>query len=204
MLHKNSQLRIIAGKFRGRKIFFNVANTELRPTLNRVRETLFNWLTPYVVGAHCLDLFAGSGIFSFEALSRGAKYSLSVEQNYDTYQNIITNKANLSLDDQEFHIIHQDALLFLQRQNLLFGLSSNVNNRFNIVFLDPPYNKSDTILLDSLSLLINNNFLQAKSKIYFECDTNNRIFTEHNLPKDIQLIKSCKAGKVYFYLAEYA
>lgn len=193
----HSNLRIIAGKFRGRKIFFSTQNTALRPTLGRVRETLFNWLAPNMVGANCLDLFAGSGIFSFESLSRGANFTLSVEQDYDTYKNIIQNKNNLKLIDHEFKTINQDVLFFLKQPNLLF------NNMFNIVFLDPPYNQDQQILLASLKLLINNNFLQKGSKIYFESGKNDFIFKDENFPKEMQLIKSSKAGKVYFYLIEY-
>ena len=193
----HSNLRIIAGKFRGRKIFFSTQNTALRPTLGRVRETLFNWLAPNMVGANCLDLFAGSGIFSFESLSRGANFTLSVEQDYDTYKNIIQNKNNLKLIDHEFKTINQDVLFFLKQPNILF------NNMFNIVFLDPPYNQDQHILLASLKLLINNNFLQKGSKIYFESGQNDFIFKNEHFPKEMQLIKSSKAGKVYFYLIEY-
>ena len=116
---KISKLRIIAGKFRARKIFFSDHNNKmLRPTLDRVRETVFNWLAPYIVGANCLDLFAGSGIFSFEAISRGASFALAIESNYDTYKNILENKLKLNLSDQEFNIINQDALSFLNNNSL--------------------------------------------------------------------------------------
>jgi 16S rRNA (guanine966-N2)-methyltransferase len=201
---KKSQLRIIAGKFRSRKIFFYPDNAELRPTLNRVRETLFNWLSVDVVGSICLDLFAGSGIFAFEALSRGASYCLSVEQNYNSYKTIIENKIHLNIKDEEFKIINQDALLTLEQPNIMLNnLSDNYNKKFNIVFLDPPYNQHKTILLEIVHSLINNNLLQPNSKIYFECNTNDHIFKEPNFPKDLQIIKSSKAGKVYFYLVEY-
>lgn len=199
MLITNSTLRIIAGKFRSRKIFFNTDNNSaLRPTLNRVRETVFNWLAPRIVGANCLDLFAGSGIFSFEALSRGANSTLSVEQNYDTYKNIMQNKMNFHFSEQEFKLINQDVLLFLKQSNLL-----NINHIFNIVFLDPPYNQDQKLLLVSLNLLVNNNFLQPGSLIYFESNQDHLIFQDQNFPKELQLIKSSKAGKVYFYLIEY-
>ena len=191
----NKELRIIAGKFRGRKIIFSDQNVKLRPTMDRVRETLFNWLAPYIVGADCLDLFAGSGVFSFEAISRGANFSLAVEYNYDTYHNIIQNRNKLEIKQQIFHIIHQDVLLFLNN-NLQY-------RKFNIIFLDPPYNQHKEMLLESLYGLINNNLLQPNSKIYFECNTNDHILKESNFPKNLQIIKSSKAGKVYFYLVEY-
>ena len=189
-------LRIIAGKFRGRKIFFSEQNLELRPSLDRVRETVFNWLAPSIVDASCLDLFAGSGIFSFEAISRGAKFTLAVEYNYDTYQNIVKNSLKLKLSNQEFKIINQDVLLFLNDPKL-------EHKMFDIVFLDPPYKADQNLLLASLQLLVNNKFLKHGSNIYFESDKEEQTFREKLVPLRLQLNKISKAGKVYFYLAEY-
>lgn len=110
---KNSELRIIGGKFKTRKIEINTKNVELRPTLDRVRETVFNWLAPFILEANCLDLFAGTGIFSFEALSRGAKHVTTLEIEPLTYKNIIANKKKLQLDDQQLQIFNQDVLFFL-------------------------------------------------------------------------------------------
>jgi 16S rRNA (guanine966-N2)-methyltransferase len=191
----NKELRIIAGKFRGRKIIFSDQNVKLRPTMDRVRETLFNWLAPYIVGADCLDLFAGSGVFSFEAISRGANFSLAVEYNYDTYQNIIQNCQKLEIEQQIFNIIHQDVLLFLNN-NLQY-------RKFNIIFLDPPYTYDQNILLSSLKLLVDNHFLQKNSKIYFETDKDLQEFKDSLYILGLQLKKISKAGKVYFYLYEY-
>ena len=195
-MDKLKLLRIIAGKFRGRKIFFNEQYVELRPSLDRVRETVFNWLVPYIVRANCLDLFAGSGIFSFEAISRGANFALAVEYNYDTYQNILQNKLKLKLSDQEFKVFNQDVLLFLNSQPLEHKI-------FDIVFLDPPYKADQNLLLASLQLLVNNKFLKQGSKIYFESDKEEQTFREKLVPLKLQLNKISKAGKVYFYLAEY-
>lgn len=79
---KSPQLRIIAGRWRSRKVEFAASQTQLRPTPDRVRETLFNWLAPVIAGARCLDLFAGSGILSFEALSRGAASVTAIERDH--------------------------------------------------------------------------------------------------------------------------
>ena len=191
---KLKELRIIAGKFRGRKVFFNDQNLELRPSLDRVRETVFNWLMPYIVSANCLDLFAGSGVFGFEAISRGAVFNLAVEYNYDAHQNILQNKLKLALTDVEFKSINQDVLLFLN--------TNLTNKKFDIIFLDPPYKADQELLVASLQLLVNNNFLKNGSKIYFESDKKEQIFKDLLVPLQLKLIKSSKAGKVYFYLVE--
>lgn len=190
----NKELRIIAGRFRGRKIVFDDQNTELRPTLDRVRETLFNWLSPYMVGAYCLDLFAGSGVFSCEAVSRGAEYVAAVENNHKTCQDILSNRNKFNIESKLFQIINQDVLYFLNQHWQ--------SRKFDIIFLDPPY-KSQDLLFISLKKLIDNNFLQSASKIYFEIDRN-----EQQVLADINLLglsakKFGTAGKVSFYLYEY-
>lgn len=215
---QKSKLRIIAGQLRGRKILFNSSNNELRPTLNMVRETLFNWLARDLAGANCLDLFAGSGIFSFEALSRGAHYALAIEKNYFTYMDIIENKTNLNISEKKLNVINQDVLLYLQNRNLFADLQierlpkmesslKSLNNKkdaphkkFNLIFLDPPYHNSKSLLLNSISLLNNNNLIDCNNKIYFECQENSIILNDKTLPTNLQLLKSGKAGKVHFYL----
>jgi len=90
-----NQLRIIAGKWRGRKLTF-VDSQGLRPTLDRVRETLFNWLQPVIYNARCLDLYSGSGALGFEALSRGALEVTMVDNNRQVYQQLNHNLQLLS------------------------------------------------------------------------------------------------------------
>ena len=85
MKQKIAKLRIIAGQWRGRKLQFASDRPDMRPTANRVRETLFNFLTPYIDGAACLDLFAGSGALGLEAVSRGARCATLVEKDRQTY-----------------------------------------------------------------------------------------------------------------------
>lgn len=196
-MNKYKLLRIIAGKFRGRKIFFSDQNIKLRPTLDRVRETVFNWLAPYIVNASCLDLFAGTGIFGFEALSRGAKSVVALEYDHFTYQQILANKIKLQLTDQKFKIINQDTIKFLS--NIL-----NSKYKFDIIFLDPPYKTKENLLLTSLDLLNNNNFFKIGSKIYFESDQNEQMFSKKLQLLNLKLNKVSKAGRVYFYLAEYS
>ncbi len=204
---KSSELRIIGGKFKRKKIAFNstnIANIALRPTLDRVRETVFNWLDPYLLGANCLDLFAGTGIFSFEALSRGANFSVAIEIELPTYKDIIANQHKLQLNDQQFIVLRQDVLLFLKNPITLESLeNNNVNNKkFNIVFLDPPY-RDPEILLITLNQLIINKILSKTAKIYFECYQNSSILEDINFPKQLKISKFSKAGKVKFYLLDY-
>ena len=120
-------VRIIAGKWRGRKLSLAAAET-LRPTSDRVRETLFNWLAPYLHGARCLDLFAGTGSLGFEALSRGAQSSTLVDVNLAMVQSLKHHAEMLGADNVD--IFNVDAATFLRDLRPY---------RFDIVFLDPPF-----------------------------------------------------------------
>jgi 16S rRNA (guanine966-N2)-methyltransferase len=118
-------LRIIAGDWRGRRLTFP-DGTSVRPTPDRVRETLFNWLQPHLHQARCLDLFAGSGILGFEALSRGARESWFVENDRRLSAAL---GAHAALLDARAQIVTENAMRFLERPQ----------TSFDIVFLDPPY-----------------------------------------------------------------
>jgi len=120
------QVRIIAGEWRGRRIDV-AAETAVRPTPDRVRETLFNWLRETVVGARCLDLYAGSGALGFEALSRGAAEAWFVEQD-----GVLTDALNATAKRLAAapRIVRRDAFAFLREPP---------SARFDVAFLDPPY-----------------------------------------------------------------
>jgi 16S rRNA (guanine966-N2)-methyltransferase len=129
-----SKLRIIGGEWRGRLIDFT--QTEgLRPTPDRVRETLFNWLGQTLDGKTCLDLFAGSGALGFEALSRGARGVVMVEQSAGALRHLQESGAKLGADRLE--IVAADAMKFLQREK----------RRFDVIFLDPPFHRGILSLL---------------------------------------------------------
>lgn len=120
-------VRIIAGSLRGSKL--PVAELEgLRPTSDRVRETLFNWLQNDIVGRKALDLFAGSGVLGFEAVSRGAGQVVLVERNPEAVGCLLANKDRLNTDN--LSIVQADALAWLPQQS---------GQRFELVFLDPPF-----------------------------------------------------------------
>ena len=121
-----NQVRIIAGKWRSRILRFP-DSASIRPTPDRVRETLFNWLGQRLDGLSCLDLFAGSGALGFEAQSRGAARVVMVEQGREAARSLAENARTLDATDVE--IVAGDALAYLKRST----------ERFDVVFVDPPY-----------------------------------------------------------------
>ena len=121
-----SNVRIVGGALRGSKLA--VADRDgLRPTPDRVRETLFNWLAPFIDGARCLDLFAGTGALGIEAISRGAAHCTFVERDRDLAQALRGNLARLRVGNGE--VVEADALDWLARRD----------GSFDIAFLDPPF-----------------------------------------------------------------
>jgi 16S rRNA (guanine966-N2)-methyltransferase len=181
-----NQIRIIAGKWRGRKISF-LDQKGLRPSPDRVRETLFNWLQFDIVGTHCLDLFAGSGILALEACSRGAKQVTCIELNRETASNI---KNNIEL-------LQAEEIFFLQQNALEFLQTSNKNNKYDLVFLDPPF--KENLLEPSIALLESNSWLAKSALIYLESD---QPLEDCLLPENWTLVKNKKAGQVYYGLCQ--
>jgi len=122
-------VRIIAGEHRGRRIAVP-ARPGVRPTPDRVRETLFNWLGQRLDGLTCLDLFAGSGALGFEAASRGALRVVLVEQDREAFQALLRTQELLRTTQAE--IVHEDAFAYLRR----------ARGEFDLVFLDPPFRQN--------------------------------------------------------------
>ena len=178
----SNQLRIIAGKWRGRKLAFPDADG-LRPTPDRVRETVFNWLQPYLGFSNCLDLFAGSGALGFEAASRGAELSVLVEANSQASKQLQANCKVLSAE--QCKIEASTAQQFL----------SNNKQQFDIVFIDPPY-QADlwteiAIQLEQTGALADN------AIIYLECSSRGNL---PKLPQHWSIFKDKKAGEVRYCL----
>lgn len=148
------QLRIIGGEWRGRRLPFT-ATQGLRPTGDRIRETLFNWLSTAVIDARCLDLFAGSGALGLEALSRGAAHCDFVDSQHSAAANIREHIATLGAE-QRARVYAQSAEAFLQGHNA----------QFNIVFLDPPF--GDDLLSPSCATLVASGCLAPDALIYLE------------------------------------
>jgi 16S rRNA (guanine966-N2)-methyltransferase len=149
-----SQLRIIGGQWRGRKLSFP-SRPGLRPTADRVRETLFNWLSPQLIGARCLDLFAGSGALGIEALSRGAAHCDFIDSDTVTLRAI------------EQHLLTLDAR---DRASVICGAATDQLNlaktTWDIVFVDPPFDCG--LGYPALSQLVEKRCLHSESLVYFE------------------------------------
>ncbi|MBE0438812.1 MAG: 16S rRNA (guanine(966)-N(2))-methyltransferase RsmD [Gammaproteobacteria bacterium] len=176
------QLRIIAGKWRGRKLQFPDIE-QLRPTPDRVRETIFNWLQAYVGDARCLDLFAGSGALGFEALSRGAEHVTMVEVQGEAVQQLVVNRKALLAEQAD--VKQMTAQQYLKQ----------CQQQFDIVFIDPPYPAD--LWTEIAQLLVNYKILADNALIYLECPSNKPLPT---LPNNWQLIKDKKAGDVRYCL----
>lgn len=148
-------MRIIGGKYRGRKLNFP-ARPGLRPTLGRTRETLFNWVLPMLPGARCLDLFAGSGALGLEALSRGAAQVLFVEQDRAVADALAQNLERLDVPQAQWALHRGDAET----------LAPGAPERFDLIFLDPPF--AATGLTPWLTLIDEQGWLAPDGLIYFE------------------------------------
>jgi 16S rRNA (guanine966-N2)-methyltransferase len=181
-----NEVRIIGGAWRGRKIRFP-PNAGLRPTPDRVRETLFNWLAPSIGGARCLDLFAGSGALGLEALSRGAAHVVFVEKNPAVAKHLSAVTATLAPGQAD--VAAGDARRWLKGQP----------QGFDIVFVDPPF---DSDLLDgALMALARPGWLAAGAFVYIESPA---AVGEPALPGGWRLHRSGRAGEVGYHLAAIA
>ena len=174
---KQNTVRINAGEWRSRLLKFPDAEG-LRPTPERVRQTVFNWLGQDMTGLHCLDLFAGTGVMGFEALSRNATAAVLIEKTPGVYKAILENKTALKADGAQ--VLNVDALSFLAQNR----------QRFDVIFLDPPYQQG--WLPKVLPLLPAH--LNADGVVYAEA--------EFSIGDDAtwQVIKQSKAGNVFYHL----
>ena len=170
------QLRIVGGKWKGRKLTFP-NNQDLRPTLSRTRETLFNWLRPSILNSSCLDLFAGSGALGFEAMSQGASTLTFVEKDRDAFQNIQKQAVLLEAEITSFH---GDAIEFLEL----------TDENFDIAFLDPPYSQPH-LIENALSVILKKNLI--KHFLYIEVLSLGQL-KELETKFFIRLLKSSKNG----------
>lgn len=184
----NGSCRIIGGKWRGRIIKFDPAEG-LRPTTDRIRETVFNWLQPYIYQCRCLDVFAGSGVLGFEALSRGARSTVFIEQNKKTVNRLKDNIRTLAAENVS--VYHQDALSWLQSAAV-----ERDDEKFDLVFLDPPFNSD--LLVNSCKLLNISGCLADDAIIYVE----HNIDTAIEIPENWVVLKEKKAGQVVYRLFE--
>ncbi|PIE41806.1 MAG: 16S rRNA (guanine(966)-N(2))-methyltransferase RsmD [Gammaproteobacteria bacterium] len=186
------QLRIIGGQWRGRKLTFT-PEQGLRPTLDRFRETLFNWLMFDIEGANCLDLFAGSGALGLEALSRGARQVTFIEKSKAAARQIEQHLTTLQC--KQGAVINTDAIGWLERAKALSNDTCNTD-AFDIVFLDPPFHSS--LLQQALEKLLNNSYIKNHGYIYIEAENS---FQLPPLPQGWQLNREKQVkNKVFFLL----
>jgi len=177
------RVRIIGGDWRGRKLHFPSTPT-LRPTPDRVRETVFNWLQQDVAGSRCLDLFAGSGALGFEALSRGAREVVFVESDPAAVAGVANMLQLLGCDRGK--AVRADAFAFLAQPA----------EPFDIVFLDPPF--ADRALLRVCAALETGGWLRAGALAYLEDAAS---AGAPDLPPGWTLLRSKRAGEVGYHLA---
>lgn len=178
-------VRIIGGKWRGKKLSFP-SIPGLRPSPDRIRETVFNWIQFELPNSRVLDLFAGSGVFGFEALSRGAAYTVFVEKDAKAVAQLKIHCREMRIENA--HIEHCDALQFL---NEPAGQPP-----FDVVFLDPPYGKD--LLAPCINDLEQQHILADKAFIYLEVESNRPLPA---LPSHWRLHRSKHSGQVSYHLA---
>jgi 16S rRNA (guanine966-N2)-methyltransferase len=176
-----NRLRIIGGRWRGRRIDF-ASVPGLRPTPDRVRETLFNWLGQDLAGARTLDLFAGSGALTFEALSRGAALGVAVDHHAAVVRKLVANGTALGAMALETHC--SDARIFLARET----------RAFDVIFLDPPFGSADwNALLPAVA-----ERLAPSGMLYVEAAE------AIDPPGGMEAWRGDKAGQVHYHLLRRA
>ena len=176
-------LRIIGGQWRSRKLGFPEA-PGLRPTPDRVRETLFNWLAAHIEGAKVLDAFTGSGALYLEALSRGASMALALDANATAISSLRHNLDLLGCATGQ--LLQSDALKYLETQT---------PSAFDMVFLDPPFHQN--LLPATCMLLEEKGWLAERAWIYTESETPPSAL---QMPATWRLHREKKAGQVYYSL----
>lgn len=176
-------MRIISGRWR-RRLLPVPEVKGLRPTPDRVRETLFNWLAGAIAGARCLDLFAGSGALGFEAASRGAEEVVLVER--DPVAVASMRREAAALGGSQLEVIQAEARRWLQGEG----------RPFDIVFLDPPYDGDDPV--DLCTVLARGGWLAPGALVYLE---SRKALALEALPAGWRLLRRQKAGQVRYHLA---
>lgn len=189
MAKGSNQLRIIGGDWKGRKLRFPDA-PNLRPTPDRVRETIFNWLAPMIHGAHCLDLFAGSGALGLEALSRGAAFTTFVDSHKKVTQAL---QSHLDLLDanEKAKVFSIDGVKFLSHDKFKITEAK----KYDLIFLDPPYHLD--FMQKVVPLLEENNWLNENAMLYIEIEKRQSL---PELPTNWKQLKEKTAGEVNYFL----
>lgn len=172
-------MRIISGTRRGRKLI-SFEGDSIRPTTDRVKESVFNLIQEYIPGSIVLDLFGGSGSLSLEAVSRGAKKAVIVDCDKKSIE-VIRKNIELTSFNNETEVIFKTAQEYIK--------SSNEN--FDVIFLDPPYNKG--FILPVISSIVSENILAEDGIIMLESDFSD----EHGNFDGLEILKQRKYGRTY-------
>ncbi|CAK9886606.1 MAG: Ribosomal RNA small subunit methyltransferase D [Candidatus Erwinia impunctatus] len=178
------QIRIIGGLWRGRKLPVPDSGG-LRPTTDRVRETLFNWLAADIQGARCLDCFSGSGALGLEALSRHAASATLLELERPVARQLEKNLATLGVAESTGRVINTNTLTWL----------AQTGEPFDIVFIDPPFRQG--LLQQTLSLLEQHQWLAETAMVYIESETEAGL---PDVPANWHLHREKQAGQVAYRL----
>ena len=183
---KKGEIRIIGGKWKGKKIYFDL-NDDLRPTPDRAKETLFNWLGQYLKKMYCLDLFSGTGSLGFEAFSRGAEKVTFVERNKEYLQKIKNVYLEMS-EKADCDFFCAECLEWIQ--------NNNSGTKYDLIFIDPPFNKN--LVHDLLAAILEKELLSKNGQIYFEFEKK----LDLEIPESLNLKKKKSLGKKSYVLAE--
>ncbi len=183
---KKGEIRIIGGKWKGKKIYFDL-NDDLRPTPDRAKETLFNWLGQDLKKMYCLDLFSGTGALGFEAFSRGAEKVTFVEKNKEYLQKI--KKVYLEMSEKaDCDFFCAECLEWIRK--------NNSGTKYDLIFIDPPFNKN--LVHDLLTAILEKELLSKNGQIYFEFEKK----LDLEIPESLNLKKKKSLGKKSYVLAE--
>jgi 16S rRNA (guanine966-N2)-methyltransferase len=177
------RFRIIGGEWRGRRLPVP-SGSDVRPTPDRVRETLFNWLAPVIQGARCLDLYAGSGALGLEALSRGAARAVFVDRAPAVLRQVAASLELLKSTGGE--TVCMDALRYLD----------GPATPFDVVFLDPPYRQN--LVAPAMARLVERGWLAPGASVYLEHEAD---LDPPPLPDGWHFFRSATAGRVRYHLA---
>ena len=182
-MNKSKTIRIIGGSLKNSKL--KIVEEGIKPTTDRVRVTLFNWLQSIIPNKRVLDLFSGSGILGIEALSRGSKSVIFIEKSKKASIALAQNLDRFQLNNYEN--IQIDAIQFLEQKNK--------ETSYDLIFLDPPY--GDYSVDKILNLILMNNWISQKGFVYYESN----VALELELDRSLwNIYRESKAGKVYYYL----